>query len=194
MSIAIYDNFLPTAAFNHLVSTLTRHDFPWQEAAVLRDPPPDLPVAENRQLIHGFYLWSRQSKEESPWLPMLSPLLEAIGWEHRYFKIKANKTWRRPQPLQFGMHQDTQRPGARTLVYYLNSNNGYTLFAQGSRVMSIANRLALFDARLWHSGVACTDTAERLLININLLPGEGPLPAHPAAEACAATPIDTPLA
>ena len=62
-------------------------------------------------------------------------------------------------------------------ILYLNDNNGYTRFEDGSRVDSVANRLVVFDARRRHTGASCTDAPWRLVLNLNWLdpePAESP--------------------
>ena len=66
---------------------------------------------------------------------------------------------------------DTTRPGATTAIFYLNTNNGYTLFEDGQRVASVANRIVIFDAALRHTGASCTDADHRLVLNLNFVRG-----------------------
>jgi hypothetical protein len=64
---------------------------------------------------------------------------------------------------------DVRRPGASTGILYLNDNNGYTVFEDGTRVQSAANRFVEFDASLRHTGASCTDAPYRLVLNLNWL-------------------------
>ena len=59
-----------------------------------------------------------------------------------------------------------------TGIFYLNSNNGSTVFKSGEEVQSQANRLVLFDSQLEHSGTSCTDERRRVVLNINYVPTE----------------------
>lgn len=54
-----------------------------------------------------------------------------------------------------------------TGIYYINSNDGYTLFENGTIVESVANRFCRFDCNLKHTATTCTNTNTRLLINFN---------------------------
>ena len=51
--------------------------------------------------------------------------------------------------------------------YYVNSNNGYTLFEDGTRVESVANRYLRLSGDLRHTGTSCSDEDRRVLINFN---------------------------
>ena len=58
----------------------------------------------------------------------------------------------------------------KTAIFYLNTNNGYTLFEDGTKIESVANRLLTFDANLPHTGTSCTDKQFRCVLNINYFP------------------------
>ena len=57
----------------------------------------------------------------------------------------------------------------KVCIFYVNTNNGFTLFENGKKVNSIANRLMIFDGLEKHCSVVQTDTTARYIININLL-------------------------
>ena len=58
----------------------------------------------------------------------------------------------------------------KTAIFYINSNNGYTVFKDNSKVISRENRLCLFNGHIEHAGVSCTDARRRIVLNINYLP------------------------
>ena len=55
-------------------------------------------------------------------------------------------------------------------IYYVNSNDGYTEFEDGTRIETIENRLLVFDSSLWHTGSTCTNAKVRCVINFNYFP------------------------
>ena len=63
----------------------------------------------------------------------------------------------------FGPHADDMMTG----IYYVNTNDGYTLFEDGTKVESVANRFVKFPATLMHTGTSCTDDYRRIGINFN---------------------------
>lgn len=71
---------------------------------------------------------------------------------------------------QYMMHGITPvpEPDLTNIVYYVNSNNGYTEFESGKIVESVANRAVIFPNTLKHRGVSQTDTHYRAVINLNL--------------------------
>jgi len=55
-----------------------------------------------------------------------------------------------------------------TAVYYLNDNNGYTLFEKNNKkVMSKENRIVIFDAQMRHTGTNTTNQKKRVVLNLN---------------------------
>jgi hypothetical protein len=85
-------------------------------------------------------------------------------------RIKANLLTITEEHKVHGMHVDNLIPGALTAIYYINTNNGYTIFEDGDKVESVANRLVVFPANTTHSGASCTDELRRVVINLNFIP------------------------
>ena len=52
-------------------------------------------------------------------------------------------------------------------IFYLNTNNGYTEFEDGTIVRSIENRFVEFTGDILHRGVSSTDVKRRIVINFN---------------------------
>tara|TARA_B100001113_G_scaffold287473_1_gene243135 strand:+ start:455 stop:1015 length:561 start_codon:yes stop_codon:yes gene_type:complete len=53
-----------------------------------------------------------------------------------------------------------------TGIYYINTNDGYTLFENGAKVESVANRFVAFPCHYKHTGVPAS-TNGRMVINYN---------------------------
>ena len=68
---------------------------------------------------------------------------------------------------KYPMHTDTDLKGHKTSVYYVNTNNGGTIFQNGKKAKSKANRLVEFDCHQNHAAVDCTDQKVRVVINFN---------------------------
>ena len=66
------------------------------------------------------------------------------------------------------MHVDYTFPHT-VCIYYVNTNNGYTMFNDGKKVSSLENRLLIFSGSEKHCSVVQTDTSARFIININIL-------------------------
>lgn len=169
----IVDGLLSAPALRSMLEAIESASFPWEASEILRGDFPNLDPADNTQSVHGFYAWRNHRVFRSPHLPVIAPVLDWFG-PMRLIKAKLNRTPRRPHHVEYGLHVDTRHRQALTAIFYLNDNNGYTIFEDGTRIASVANRLAVFDAHLRHTGASCTDSAYRLVLNLNLIPGPGP--------------------
>ena len=81
-------------------------------------------------------------------------------------RVKANLYTYAGTQIEHGFHRD-QTYSHKGAILTINSNNGYTLFKDGTKIESIENRLLLFDPSEEHSSATCTDSAKRINININ---------------------------
>ena len=52
-------------------------------------------------------------------------------------------------------------------MLYLNDNDGYTEFRDGTKVQSVKNTAVIFDSNIEHRGVPATNIDRRLVLNIN---------------------------
>lgn len=165
----VLDNYLEHQTFLALKAAILSPLFPWEKAPILSEAATgDLLPADNLQFVHGFYQKKPGYYFQSPTLSLLKPLLDKLA-PKSLVKIKANRTPRKDRHIEYGLHVDTKRVNATTAIYYLNTNNGYTRFADGQRIKSVENRLVLFDATTPHTGASCTDEEERLVLNINIV-------------------------
>ena len=55
----------------------------------------------------------------------------------------------------------------KAMIYYLNTNNGYTILKDGVKIKSIQNRALFFNPQEEHQSTTCTDLKCRMNININ---------------------------
>ena len=156
---------------------------------------PDLthgePDTYNFQFIHSFYVpWMDVGYQSvySDYFPILFPILRKLPIR-ALWRIKANMVPRQDKYIIHGHHLDIThydefqeakghllgvdispeeyKFASKTAVFYVNNNNGHTIFADGTKVDSVANRITIFDAQELHSGTSCTDMKCRVSINFN---------------------------
>ena len=86
-------------------------------------------------------------------------------------KAKANFNIVTDEIIEHGLHIDVEQIAGicTTAILYLNTNNGYTIFEDGTKVESLANRLVKFPTGTKHSGTSCTDIRNRMVINFNYI-------------------------
>lgn len=167
----IIDNFLPKSEFDTFSQILHGEFFPWYSSTVI-DPPYNLETSNlnNYQLCHAFYVSPRQHTESFELIQPFFKLLNA-----RYLlKIKANLNPRTDSVQIHGYHTDIPYEDvtniSKTAVFYINDNDGYTIFENDKQIVSsVANRMLIFPANERHSGTSCTDRPCRLVLNFNYI-------------------------
>lgn len=155
----IIDNFLPTAEFTEIANVLLGADFPWYyNPTVVRFDDFD----GNYQFTHTVV---RDIDGERSWAyPLLEPILERLDYPN-LIRAKLNLGPRDTQNREAGFHVDYTN--VTTAVFYVNTTNGSTKFADGTVVEGIANRLVEFDSNIPHTGISQTDEQVRCVLNLN---------------------------
>ena len=125
-------------------------------------------VEDQFQFTHTFF---KEWEFRSEWAKMLNPLLIAIN-PKAWLRIKANLGPRQSEIVEQGWHTDFDFH-CTTAVFYLNDTDGYTIFEDGTKVESKANRLVEFDSQLKHSGTSHTNTRTRVVLNLNYIKESG---------------------
>jgi hypothetical protein len=145
---------------------------PWRVSSVVGSELWDPSISEkyNFQFTHMF-LDGRRAEENminQKTYDYISPIVNKINPDD-WYRIKMNLNPCANQILEHGMHIDnpTQREDAYTAVFYINDNDGYTIFKTGEKIQSVSNRLVVFPASLYHSGTTCTNTSMRIVLNLN---------------------------
>ena len=80
-------------------------------------------------------------------------------------RAKSNLSTRTEKIIERKFHIDV--PDVQTGILYINTNNGWTEFEDGTKVKSVANRLVTFDSNINHRGTTCTDSKVRVVLNLN---------------------------
>ena len=182
--IKIEDNFLGWDVFNKLQSQMicTGPDeegkffqFPWTYIDAV-DYADDI---DKFQFVHTFY---NEYAPISPLVEVINPILEKLKIT-AMIRIKANLLTRTPERVVNNYHHDISNyddengkvifpeklKQITTSIYYLNTNNGYTEFEDGTKVENIANRFVTFPGNLKHRGTSCTDKKVKVIINFNYI-------------------------
>lgn len=126
----------------------------------------DLPYGHHH-FVHKIF--ESSLRLESSILPVLEPILDYLA-PVAIFRVKMNMNMPTKEHRLGGWHTDFDSKstnGAFTAVFYVTSNNGYTLLEDGTKIDSVENRLVVFPSNVIHSGVSQTDDSPRCVININ---------------------------
>lgn len=166
MEIEKFDNFLPPNDFHALHDLMMGNTFPWNFSlgkSYYEEWKKDKTIF---QFTHVFY---ERCNWISSYSSILDPILRVIQ-PACLFKIKANLTTITPTRVEYSFHRDTPRLlNSKTALFYVNTNNGSTIFNTGEIVESVANRLVIFDSNLLHTATSSTDETTRVVINFNYI-------------------------
>ena len=125
--------------------------------------------------MHMFYVGHRV---QSNFYPLLDPILNKIQLK-ALIRIKANSFSKTEKIIEHGYHRDygevkdnlwVSNPvwkQSLTSIFYVNTNNGYTKFKDGTIIESVGNRLLTFPTLMEHTSSTCTDNPTRVNINFN---------------------------
>ena len=170
--IKIEDNFLSFREFEK-IQDLFKPNKGWSGPISWSLGPIDNRTTDDYQLTHMHYhapsgltgINTIDSRENQRLLPMFLVKIQPRA----LVRIKSNLIMRTHEIIKHHFHQDfaDYYDGLTTSIYYINSNDGYTEFKDGTIIESIANRLVTFPTNLKHTGTTCTNNPFRVVINFN---------------------------
>ena len=176
--IKIEDDFVEQEKFVKLQTLMldTELDWHYYDGIVYGERGPDgklsFPRDEDKdkfQFVHICYIGHAPV---TPLIKDLDPILEKIN-PVSISRIKANLLTRTSNIIENSFHVDIRGlPKEKlkqwtTSIFYVNTNNGYTEFEDGTKVESVANRMVTFPSNIKHRGTSCTDEKIRIVINFN---------------------------
>ena len=156
MKLEIIDDFLPQTDFDTISGVFASRQVPW---TCVDDDPTQTGV----QFCHVLYAHFAPCSHIWPVLAPIHPVMKPRA----YLRVKANLQPRTEKIIQNNFHSDFA--DCITSIFYLNSNNGYTLFEDGTKIQSKENRVVIFDSQMRHAGIPCTDEKRRVVINFNFI-------------------------
>lgn len=175
MLYEVIDNFLPDEEFNEFVkNTVDNQDFPWWKGE--GKVPDQVQGQEIRdqvhkvdyQFVHTFFDATRWYSDNGQ---ILLPILNKLDLM-ALIRIKMNLTMPYDKVISYGLHTDVHPDihagrDFMTAVYYLNDNDGGTMFEDGSKVDSVANRIVMFHGSTKHAATTFTNAPYRAVLNLN---------------------------
>ena len=168
--VQIFNNFLDQEVFLEIKKFIMSPRCQWRYVNYIahkdgRDNDKD------GYFVHSFKDCHPQTFEdrypESPYFPLISKILDKIKYQN-ILRIRSSLYPRRDVQKPDPFHIDYNFPH-KVCIFYVNTNNGYTMFENGEKIPSIENQLATFDGSEKHCSVVQTDTSARYIVNINIL-------------------------
>ena len=168
-NIVITDNFLSIEKFDTVREAIESESFPWYWIPCFVFTDEDSLLTPG-QFNHMIYIYGVPTSPffESHFSPILKELDVSI-----LTRIKINSISRLTEPFYSPFHVDSEDVYpcmyCMASILYINTNNGYTEFEDGTKVKSVANRMVTFPLSTRHRGVTQTDEQRRIVINFNYL-------------------------
>ena len=143
--IYVLDNFLPSMEFNMLATISSGPEIFWKLSTIVSDNYWNTSISKkhNFQFIHIFLDTKHGgiTITDKRIYSLIEPLVNKINPDE-WYRIKMNLNLCSDQILEHGMHIDnpTTRKDAYTAIFYINDNDGYTVFKTGEKIESVSNR------------------------------------------------------
>ena len=166
MNYTIIENFLPLDDSDKIENTLMSNEFPWFYVNSIGSEE------DNKRFYFSHIFYHNNLINSSYFYNLISPII--YYFEKNNFKInklirvKGNLFVKENKNFKSFNHVDAEEKHF-VLLYYANTNNGYTLLNDKVKIPSIKNTAVVFDGSIQHRAVSQTDTKIRTNININYL-------------------------
>lgn len=157
----IIDNFLENFEFNQIRSVMEGADFPW----FFQNAVAELSNTHLTDYYFSHTFYRSDTNMPSQMINVVMPILKKLPI-NRLIRAKANLYPNVGTLLENHAHTDFpfDHNGA---IFYINSNNGFTILHDGTKIESVANRILFFNSSLLHNSTHCTDKKVRININFN---------------------------
>lgn len=161
--IKVIDNFLPENEFNHIREVIMSNEVPWYYNNVVTSK-----AEKNPDLINQYYshmIFEDHNFNKSSLFDVIIPLLDRLEIV-ALKRAKANLYPQTKKVYEHGFHKDYLMPH-QGAIFSINTNNGFTIFEDGTKVESVANRLLKFNPAVYHKSTTCSNDFARININLN---------------------------
>ena len=159
-NIVVKNNFLKKEELQSIKNLLLSDNFSWFYS--------NTQVKADKDCSFFFHSFFHNNRANSNHLDVLQPILNNLK-PIALINIRANLMVKKPDSNS-SYHIDSQ--GARTAIFYVNTNNGFTEFKESKKkIKSVENRILIFPSGLTHRAIGQTDTDRRIVINFNYYDG-----------------------
>ena len=146
--------------FNSIKKVLMSKDFPYY----YHDFTANELDKSNFFFAHVLYT---NGEPRSPFFNQVTmPLLGRLNFNYLH-RAKINLFTKQEKHFVSEPHRDMD-VNHYVALFSVNTNNGYTLFEDGTKVPSVENQCLIFNGSLKHSSATQTDEKVRININLNL--------------------------
>ena len=157
MQYKIKDNFLNTYDFKYLQDLLLSSYFAWYYQPYVTNND-----TSSTFFCHKFFDFRTRTSEHFERIEILLSKLKVKA----LIRVKANLYINEGKMIEHPMHKDYDF-SHQTSLLFINTNNGYTFFEDGTKIESVENRLLTFDGSETHASTTCTDETRRISLAVN---------------------------
>ena len=172
--IRVVDNFLPEKQFKELFDLFHDPNTQWYRAPGIADGAKTMDILnplDNYMFAHMVYVnYQVTSNAFDQAVNILLPRMQnELNNEFRAFtRIKVNLYPRTHEVQTHPFHCDSDSiVNLRGMLLSFNTCDGYTGFADGTQVDSVANRAIFFDSTERHHSTSCSNASFRMNMNVN---------------------------
>tara|TARA_B100000482_G_scaffold19715_1_gene13176 strand:- start:359 stop:877 length:519 start_codon:yes stop_codon:yes gene_type:complete len=163
----IYDNFLERDYFDSLVRHINDRIFTWKYCDFVAKKSDDTEISQEQSeeqfyFVHNIYEKDQPCSELYEYTKPLYGKLKVLSLIRSRVIMYMNQG----KQIIHEKHTDFDYDHTAVLLY-LNTNNGFTEFSDGSKCESIENRLVVFNGSIEHNSSTCTDVKKRQVLTIN---------------------------
>ena len=160
-TIKVEDNFFEQVTFDSIVAAVSSDEFPWFFLNGIANK-------EDRSDL-GFYhiIYHRHRPNSSFADFIMAPIVAAVK-PKAILRCRIGSYLKGEKIIRHAWHTDYGYP-KNAFMLYLNTNNGYTSFKDGTKIECVANRAVFFNPEVLHCSSNCTDQERRLVFTMNYL-------------------------
>jgi hypothetical protein len=161
MKYKIIDDVLSKDNFNLIQNYFLKDEYsrvPWIMSEYVSGSGND----DGFYFTHAIY---EQPNYLSPSFEVIRPIFSIVN-PKSLMRIKANLYPKSEKIIHHKNHQDWNF-SHNGCIFYLNTNDGFTVINDEIFVESIENRILLFDSSILHRSTTCTNKNFRMNINFN---------------------------
>ena len=162
----IIENYLPQKQADEIESVMINPPKPI-------DPAPVFPWFYMPHFFTHVFYERRGMEEDKLFKGINNTILARLEKEDMkdmdLLRVRANLHLKNPQPVFAEPLSADHFINQKVAIYYVNTNNGYTLLDEKIKIPSIKNSVLIFDGEQ-HKAVSQTDENVRVIINIYYQP------------------------
>jgi hypothetical protein len=156
----IIDNFLSKEVSDQIKLKMLSNEFPWYFQNEIA-----YPSEKNDQFYLNHLFYDAYYIRSAFWNEIVHPIISKIN-PKSLIRVKGNFYPNVNKFIENENHVDYPF-NCLGAIYYVNTNDGYTILENSVKIESIQNRLLIFDASKLHRSTHCTDQKCRVNINFN---------------------------